>query len=428
MINVANPLRSVVWFVVVVAAMKSQLALAEEFTAQFSEPGLQSSVNVLITTEPTFVITGVPINSQTVWEISHREVSLCGDIECTTTVIDYTETDESGASATPPSLSQVIVLGPRTYTASITTQDRPEPVEFLWHITGAYPDPAAGLVAVEPLEPSTGESLVLHANLRNEGHLPTDTAPQQQRLDYFLNDELIGSMQYDDLAAGEYRQNLIPLGTITEPGTYTVRTRVDAANLIDMLYPFIGDLLPLTIENNENSYTFSVHGPDWLKVPDIIGKYVHATPLLDPPFKVVEIRRSGDAGPYYPRVGELTPAANSWVAPTDTEILVAAGSKSLCNAAVVSPYRHEKWARGSTQTIRWQSESLENCHCDLVQISLWKNDEWVRLVANAIPNDGEYVWKIKKKKFQKGNYQIRIDSENDPVSYIVQSFSITRGN
>lgn len=57
---------------------------------------------------------------------------------------------------------------------------------------------------------------------------------------------------------------------------------------------------------------------------------------------------------------------------------------------------------------------------------LMKDGNEIAIIADSTANNGEYTWRIKKKKFEPGKYQIRIDSVDDAVSFIVQSFSLTR--
>ncbi len=409
----------------------TSLSYGEDFVADYSDPGLQQITNVLVTTELDFVINGVPANSKTVWEVSHWEQQWCGEGMCSVRVFDYSEEDSSGSTATSPSLS--FVSGPHSYTfEAVITPEGEDSAEFTWRVGGAAPDPAISVLSIEPAEPVTGEPLYLRVGIQNHGNLPTDTAPGQQELHYYLNNKFLGSIEYSPLASGEYRTPyyLIPIGSIAKPGAYKVRVIADATNIIDTAFPFIADDYPYTLENNEQSYTFFVHGLDWLKVPKITGQYAHADPLATKPFKVVEIRRSRDVAPshpsYYPIVVGQVPAFGSWVAPTDTGMIAIAAGRSLCNASILSPHRDARWARGSLQTIRWQSESIGECHCDFVRIRLMKDGNEIAIIADSTANNGEYTWRIKKKKFEPGKYQIRIDSVDDAVSFIVQSFSLTR--
>lgn len=85
--------------------------------------------------------------------------------------------------------------------------------------------------------------------------------------------------------------------------------------------------------------------------------------------------------------------------------------KPAISITVVSPNGQEKWERGSTYQIKWNT-TIE----DDVKIELLRNGTIFSTLENSLPNSGSYQWNIPEDQELDSSYQIRISSVNDSNS------------
>jgi len=88
---------------------------------------------------------------------------------------------------------------------------------------------------------------------------------------------------------------------------------------------------------------------------------------------------------------------------------------------VTSPTNSSNWQVETTHTIEWISNLSGN-----VKIRLYKNDLIIGIIADEVPNNGEFVWEIPLDLISSNTYQIRVQSrDNTNISGYSEEFTIT---
>jgi len=92
---------------------------------------------------------------------------------------------------------------------------------------------------------------------------------------------------------------------------------------------------------------------------------------------------------------------------------IASISVRVADISINSPVSSTSWEAGSTYTITWSSENINN----YVNIYLYKDGNLQQTIATNTNNDGTYTWNIPNTLPQSTNYQIKITDGTDNTIY-----------